>query len=120
MYYDYDIYDSGIDQPPIYYREGNLELVCMHFLAMFFQGDNKNWLYEVKGEDDEDLENTNILVEDSAAADKKKIAKQHLKKIIMKIQQLELINCPPREDIKTTLKHLKKLKLVKEDYSGFT
>lgn len=124
MYYDYEIYDSGIESTPIYYREGNLEMVCMNFLKMFFNESNNNqWLYDVKEDEVEDFDMSKILENDNQPDDKRqkeKKEKKYLKNIVKKIEQLELLNCPPKDDIKTTLKHLKKLKLIKEDYSGFT
>jgi len=124
MYYDYEIYDSGIESTPIYYKEGNLEMVCMNFLKMFFNESNNNqWLYDVKEDELEDFDMSKILENDNQPDDKRqkeKKEKKSLRNIVKKIEQLELLNCPPKDDIKTTLKHLKKLKLIKEDYSGFT
>lgn len=85
MYYDYEIYDAGSEQTPIYYREGNLEMVCMHFLRMFFSGSDKDWLYESKENDEDEQDMSSILKSENSSIDPKKIAKKHLNNIVRKI-----------------------------------
>lgn len=87
MYYNRDIYDSGINQTPIYFKEGNLEMVCMNFLRMFFSENenNKDWLYEVKKPDFEEFDTSRLLEEDDNVDDPKRNSSNHLKNIVKKI-----------------------------------
>lgn len=121
MYNAYDLDDQFYDSnDAVSYKEGNLDILCMNFLKMMEEKDHINWVFE--SNKDHSLKNSFCNYEKSSVDinDPKEVERRDLNKIVSKITSLEMINTPSNDDLKDSLRHLQKLKLIKEDYQTFT